>query len=152
MSLTSQRRIAAKILDIGLNRVWINPERIDQVETAITRGDIGRLIRDGVITARREKGVSRGRGRILAEKRKHGRRRGPGSREGKKTARHSAHRHWVVSIRALRRRLKELKENQAVSNEAYRKVYRMAKGGAFKNVSTVEQYIQASGLARKRTK
>ena len=35
--LTSQRRLAAQILKIGQNRVWIDPERIDDVEVAITR-------------------------------------------------------------------------------------------------------------------
>ncbi len=152
MSLTSQRRIASKILEVGLNRVWINPDRIDQIETAITRSDIDHLIRTGVITARREKGVSRGRARILALKRRQGRRRGPGSREGKKTARHSDHRHWITTIRAVRRRLQELKENKVVSNEVYRKVYRMAKGGAFKTVANLQQYVQVAGLVRKRAK
>lgn len=150
MSLASQRRIASRILGVGLNRVWIDPERIDQVETAITREDIARLARSGVITARREKGVSRGRARTVALKKKQGRRRGPGSREGKGSARNSTHRHWIMSIRALRRRLKELKETKVLSSQVYRKVYRMAKGGAFKSIANLDQYIQTAGLVRKK--
>ena len=150
MSLVSQRRIASKILGVGLNRVWIDPERIDLVETAITRGDLARLIRSGVITARRERGVSRGRARIVAIKRKHGRRRGPGSREGKRNARLSAHRRWVTTIRALRHRLKELKESKVLTSKVYRKIYLMAKGGAFKSVANLDQHVQTAGLARKR--
>ena len=38
-NLTSQRRLAAQILKVGQNRVWINPEKIDDVEGAITRED-----------------------------------------------------------------------------------------------------------------
>ena len=44
MSLKSQRRLAAEILKIGKNRVWIDPERIDEVEVAITREEIRKLV------------------------------------------------------------------------------------------------------------
>ncbi len=44
--LKMQRRIAADLLKCGENRVWIDPERIDDVATAITREDIRRLIHD----------------------------------------------------------------------------------------------------------
>ena len=36
MSLKSQRRLAAEILKAGENRIWIDPERIVDVEIAIT--------------------------------------------------------------------------------------------------------------------
>ena len=71
-SLKSQRRIAAQILKVGQNRVWINPERTEDAETAITRDEIRKLIHEGVIEARPEKGVSRGRARVLHKKRKKG--------------------------------------------------------------------------------
>jgi len=44
--LKSQRRLAAQILKVGQNRVWINPERIDDVEAAITREEIRKLIHE----------------------------------------------------------------------------------------------------------
>ena len=37
MSLKSQRRLASKILKIGENSVWIDPEKTDDVEGVITR-------------------------------------------------------------------------------------------------------------------
>ena len=37
MSLVSQRRMASEILKVGENRVWIDPERADDVELAISR-------------------------------------------------------------------------------------------------------------------
>ncbi|MBS7635617.1 50S ribosomal protein L19e, partial [Candidatus Bathyarchaeota archaeon] len=37
LSLRSQRRMAAEILGVGEERVWINPERMEDVEAAITR-------------------------------------------------------------------------------------------------------------------
>ena len=36
MNLTTQRRLAASILKVGLNRVWIDPERLEEVSLAIT--------------------------------------------------------------------------------------------------------------------
>ncbi|MEM1989819.1 MAG: 50S ribosomal protein L19e, partial [Candidatus Bathyarchaeia archaeon] len=74
MSLKSQRRMAAEILGVGEERVWIDPERIEEVEAAITREDIKRLIHEGVIRKLKDKGVSRARARIIHEKKRKGRR------------------------------------------------------------------------------
>lgn len=72
MSLKSQRRLAADILKVGEGRVWIDPERIDYVETAITREEIRKLIHEKVVKSLPEKGVSRARAKVLAKKRKKG--------------------------------------------------------------------------------
>ena len=82
MSLKSQRRLAAKILKVGENRVWINPDRIDDVQAAITREEIKKLIHEGAIKALPKEGVSRARARIIHAKKKKGLRKGPGSRSG----------------------------------------------------------------------
>jgi large subunit ribosomal protein L19e len=86
MNLSSQRKLAAAVLDCGVNRVWIDPERADEVSMAITREEIRGLIKDKAIKALPENSQSRGRARILAEKKKNGRRVGPGSKKGKKYA------------------------------------------------------------------
>ncbi|UCF59603.1 MAG: 50S ribosomal protein L19e, partial [Candidatus Bathyarchaeota archaeon] len=46
MSLKSQRRLAAELLNVGEGRVWIDPDRIEDVEAAITREEIRRLIHE----------------------------------------------------------------------------------------------------------
>ncbi|HDD33891.1 MAG TPA: 50S ribosomal protein L19e, partial [Thermofilaceae archaeon] len=38
------RRLAAEILGVGESRVWIDPEKLERVETAVTREDVRRLI------------------------------------------------------------------------------------------------------------
>ena len=103
--LKSQRRLAAQVLKIGQNRVWIDPEKTDNVEAAITRDEVRRLIREGTIKASPEKGISRGRARVIREKKRKGRRSGPGSRTGSSHARVSQKQAWMSRIRALRRRL-----------------------------------------------
>jgi len=61
MSLRNQKRIAADVLKIGETRVWIDPERFEDVSIAITRDDVRALIKDGAIATKPETGVSRGR-------------------------------------------------------------------------------------------
>lgn len=150
MSLKSQRRMAAEILGVGEDRVWIDPEKIEDVEAAITREDIKRLIHEGVIRKLKDRGVSRARARIAHEKKRKGRRRGMGSRSGAMSARVSHQKDWVERIRSLRRRLHELKEKHAISVRVYRQLYLKAKAGAFKSTADLHRYIEAHGLRRKR--
>ncbi len=151
MKLTNQKRLAATILKVGQTRVWIDPERSDEVEDVITRAEIRSLIHDGVIQALPQHGISRGRARIRQAKRKKGLRRGPGSRSGGKTSLRSEKRQWGQRIRAIRRRLKELVDSRVIQRSTYRRLYGLAKGGVFDNVSQVEQYIDAHRLARRRS-
>ena len=150
MSLKSQRRIAAEILKVGETRVWIDPERIEEVESAITREEIKRLIHEKAIRPLPKRGISRARARVLHEKKKKGLRRGPGSRSGTRKARLPRKRMWMMRIRALRRRLRELKSRRLIVEGAYRRLYIMAKSGAFKSIAEMERYIDAHNLWRRR--
>jgi len=150
MSLKTQRRLAAQILKVGESRVWIDPERIADVEAAITREEIKKLIHEGAIKALPKQGVSRARAKVIHEKKKKGLRKGPGSRSGAKGAIISRKEAWMIRIRALRRRLRELKEKRIITQSVYRKLYIMAKSGAFKSKSEMENYIKAQGWWRKR--
>jgi len=146
-NLTKQRRLAADILKVGVERVWIDPEAAEEVSSAITREDIRKLIEEGIIKRKQKKGVSRGRARERARKRKLGRRRGHGSRKGTKYARLPRKRRWIMRIRALRRRLRELRDEGRLDRRTYRLLYRRAKGGMFKSVAHLEEYIRANNLA-----
>ncbi|HDO42035.1 MAG TPA: 50S ribosomal protein L19e [Candidatus Bathyarchaeota archaeon] len=150
LNLRSQRRMAAEVLGVGEGRVWIDPERLEDVEAAITREDIRRLIHEGAIRKLKEKGVSRARARILHEKRKKGRRRGAGSRSGSKKARAKLKKVWVMKVRALRRRLRELKEKRVITTRVYRQLYLKTKSGVFRSISDLHRYIEVHGLRRKR--
>jgi large subunit ribosomal protein L19e len=145
-----QRRLAAQILKIGENRVWINPERTDDAEAAITREDIRRLIHEGVIKSRPEQGISRARARVLHEKKKKGLRSGRGSKTGSPNAKISKKEAWMSKIRALRRRLRDLKSRKIIAESAYRELYRMASSGRFASVADLERYLKAHEVWRKR--
>lgn len=148
--LKSQRRLAAQILKIGQNRVWIDPERIEDAEGAITREEVRKLVYEGTIKSKPEKGISRGRGRILHLKKKKGRRSGMGSRTGSPHARISKKEAWMSKIRALRKRLRLLKAKKIIPEGEYGKLYRMAGSGRFESNADLERYLKAHELWRKR--
>ena len=149
-SLKTQRRLAAEILKAGNNRVWIDPDKIDDVETAITREDIRRLIHEGVVKPRPKIGISRVRARVLHEKKKKGLRSGGGSRSGTYNARVSKKEAWMTKVRALRKRLRELRNRKTLTENAYRELYTMASSGRFTSVADLERYLKAHEVWRKR--
>jgi large subunit ribosomal protein L19e len=137
-------------MKIGEGRVWIDPERIDYVEAAITREEIRKLVNEGVIKSLPKKGVCRVRARILKEKRKKGLRRGPGGKSGPARSKISKKEAWINRIRPIRRRLIELKDSRAISESVYRQMYDMSESGAFKSKAELERHIRTHNLWRRR--
>jgi large subunit ribosomal protein L19e len=142
--------LAAQILKVGENRVWIDPDRTGDVEIAITRQEIKKLIHEGAIKRSQITGISRARARIIHEKKKEGLRRGFGRRTGSSTARVTKKEAWMAKIRALRRRLRELEARRIITRASYRQLYDIAESGAFKSIAELERHIKSQGLWRKR--
>ena len=130
MNLTTQKRLAASILKVGLNRVWIDPERMEEVSMAITREGVKQLINNGAIKAKPQKGISSYRSKKLAEQKKKGKRKGRGSVKGAKKARNPKKQEWMTTIRALRKDLKEMRDANEIDATTYRKLYKMEIGRA----------------------
>ena len=61
MNLKLQRKMAAKILKCGENRIWIDPTALEDVASAATKEDVRELIESGVIKRKPVKGISRAR-------------------------------------------------------------------------------------------
>lgn len=139
--LKNQRRMAAEVMDVGKNRVHIDPEETERVEEAITRQDVRNLVESGAITKKKVKGTSRGRARKNRQQKAKGQQKGHGSRKGKKTARKDSKEKWMEQIRAIRKRLKEMKEEDEVNNDEYWDLYDMAKGGFFRDVKHLENHV-----------
>lgn len=150
MNLRAQRKMAAKILKVGENRVWIDPENTDSVSMAVRKEDIRALIKSKVIRAKDVVGTSRGRTRSLAEKKRKGQRRGQGKRRGAKYSRISRKRLWINKIRPIRRVLRGLRARRAITPRVYRRLYLMAKGGTFRNTAHLKSYIKEQKLTKKR--
>jgi len=148
MNLKNQRRLAASVLKVGVNRVWIDPEGADEVEATITRQEIRKLINDGLIRALPEQKTSRGRTRARMAQKKAKRRRGPGRRKGARYSVVSRKARWMSKIRAQRKRLRRLRERRIITVSNYRNLYMKAKGGEFRSVAELERYITENNLRR----
>lgn len=142
MDLKNQKRMAAEIMDVGENRVWMNPDELEQIDEALTRQDIRNLIEGGAIQKRDVEGNSKGRAGHKKKQKEKGRRKGQGSRKGSQSARKSDKDKWMETIRALRSDLKEMKENGEITNEQYRELYNKAKGGFFRNCKHLQNYVE----------
>ncbi|MGD6851389.1 MAG: 50S ribosomal protein L19e [Candidatus Bathyarchaeia archaeon] len=149
-NLSGQRRLAAEILKIGQNRVWIDPERMDDVEGAITRQEIRKLIHEKIIVSLPEKGVSRSRAKTIRAKKRLGRRRGVGSVTGAGYAKVTQKDAWMLKIRSLRRKLRELKASRVITETTYTQYYRMAGSGRFDSIAELERNLKEHDLWRKR--
>jgi len=150
MAGVTQRRLAADILGVGQNRVWMDPQRLEEIQTAITSQEIRRLIGDGAIRKLPERGISRGRTRRLHAKRARGERRGPGRRKGGLKARAPKQDPWTMLIRALRAELADLRGRRIITPAVYRSLYLLCKGHAFESVGELRRYIESQNLARRR--
>ena len=149
-NFSTQKRLAACVLDVGESRVWINPDPdvAGEIADSITREDVKSQIEAGNIKAKPQKGNSRARYRARAAKRAYGHKKGPGRRKGAKGSRSPRKEIWMTKIRALRRRLKELREGGDIDRHTYRMLYRKAKGGEYRSTAHLNAYIKAKGLTR----
>jgi len=148
MNLRNQRRMAASILKVGVNRVWISSDKIDEVQEKITRSDIREAIAKNWIQKKPVVGQSRARVRHHRRQREKGRRRGVGSRKGGTNARDPRKRRWIRVIRPIRAYLRELRAEGKIDVRTYRTYYRQAKGGMFKGRAHVDQHLRAAGLLK----
>jgi large subunit ribosomal protein L19e len=147
--LSNQKRIAAEVLNVGVSRVWLDPNKLTDVANAITREDIRGLIKDGTVKARQAQGVSRGRARSNDVKRKKGHKTGQGNRKGAKNARSPRKLRWMRKIRAQRRTLRDLRDDHTLDRTTYRRMYRKAKGGEYRSVSVLNSQIEIATATRR---
>lgn len=153
MELRAQRRIAAAIMKTGRNNVWIDPDFAYDVSLALTRDDIRKLIYDRVIQSRPMQGVSRARARVRTLEKKRGQHRGHGSRHGTANARSGGRKSlWMKKIRAQRRYLKALRDEELITRVQYRELYAKSKGGAFRSLSHLRHTINELGWLKKKKK
>jgi len=139
MNLKAIKRVASRILKVGISRIKINAktkEEREELEKAATGKDVYKLIEKGIIVVRDEFL------RMKKErKKKHVRKGGKYSIVDKK-------RRWINKIRPIRRLLKQLKEKGKIDNRTYWMLYRLAKGGYFENRSHLMLYLQKNKLLK----
>ncbi|MFH1257196.1 MAG: 50S ribosomal protein L19e [Candidatus Diapherotrites archaeon] len=140
MILDKIREISAGLLKIGKSKVWFDSEKLDQIKEAMTKEDVRGLIAEKAIGKKKPSQHSRGRARVLHQKKKKGRKRGYGKRKGLQSAREKTKEKWMLLSRALRKKLKEMKGKKEKLKVDYRKLYNLSKGGYFKGKKYLEAY------------
>jgi large subunit ribosomal protein L19e len=149
-NLRSQKNIAARIMKCGVTRVWLDPARSADIAEAITAADVRRLINDGVIKKLQKIGNSSFRKNYVLAQKKKGRRRGTGSKKGKKKAKMPKKAQWMTRIRSIRRLLVELKTGGRIDAKAYRDVYIKARSGFFRSKAHVMIYLERNNMLREK--
>lgn len=137
-TLQLQKRIAASVLKVGLNKVWFDPARISEIKEAITREDVKELIKEKVIKKKPVKGIKRRAGKKRQKRKKKGRRRGPGK---KKKIVKKRKKEYMIKIRNLRSYIKNLKLNKTISAGESKKLMRLAKAGILNSKKDIKEKI-----------
>ena len=141
VNIAKKRELAARVLNVGANRVRFEPDRLEDITDSITRENIRSLVKSGAIWTVQPKGSSRGR----AIKRRsvwkvHGK--GPGSKKGKKTARIGKKGVYVVRTRSMRYHLKVIKERKDISNDMYWYLYKRVNGGQVRSLAHLRELVK----------
>lgn len=144
MGLSTVRRLASSILNVGESRVRFKESK--RAGEALTRDDVRALIKEGVIYCLPKKGVGRARAQFKAGRIHSGRRRGAGSRKGAEYALLKSKERWMSKVRAQRMLVSSLRDRMV--EHSYEKVYSMIKGNSFKNNKTLLQYLSEKKLLK----
>jgi len=150
LNLKGQKRMVKSLLKIGLKRVKLNQEGLEEIKGALTKKDVKNLIKKKVIIIKQKKGQSRSRIRKHLEQKRKGRRKGIGSRKGKKTARLKPKKIWMNTIRAQRKIIKEIRDKKLITPQMYRKIYLKSKGGFFRSKRHILTYLTEHNLIQKK--
>lgn len=141
VNIRKKRELISRILGVGVNRVRFEPDKLEDVADSITRDNMRNLIRNGTIWTIKPRGTSRARAEAkLAVRRKHGS--GAGSKKGKKSARVGKKKFYIVRTRAMRRRLKVLKDRKDISSEKYWSTYKKINGGHVRSLAHLRDILK----------
>ena len=147
-----QRRLAAQILKCGRNRVRFDTNRLDDIKEAITKTDIRSLISNSIIAKKRLLNTSRFWSRRIKKQKINSRRKGFGSRKGRKTARLNPKKVWMNKIRLQRKFIKSLRGKGIITTADYHELYMKSKGGFFRSLRHLKLYTSERGIVKNETR
>lgn len=141
MKLNFQKKLAGKVMKVSKKRVVVNDSSSEEIKDAITKADVRGLIKSGIITIKQKKGSSRVRANKIRKQKRKSNQKGPGSRKGTKNARLSKREQRINITRKQREFLKYLKEKDKISNDSFKRLYSLVKGGFFRSLRHLKLYV-----------
>ncbi len=141
VNLKAKRQLVSRILGVGIGRIKLDPEYLDDVTDAITRDNVRSLITANVIQIKSIKGTSRGRAHFKKSQ-KHKRGTKQGSKKGTKGTRIGKKEVHVKRVRAMRHQLKVSKLRKEITNANYWKLYKHVRGNQVRNLAHLRTLIE----------
>ncbi|MFZ5955017.1 MAG: 50S ribosomal protein L19e [Nanoarchaeota archaeon] len=131
MQLAKKKQLAAKVLNVGKDRIVFSNANLTEIKEAITRQDILDLHKQGIIKIKEEKG----RRKIVKRKR----RRGIGKVKKKLNTRKKD---YVILTRKLRSITKSLLKRDKINKDKYNKIRKMIKAKKFKSKRHLNESLE----------
>jgi len=132
MNLEKKKKLAARTLNVGKERIIFLKSRLEEIKEAITRQDIKDLHKDGAIIIKEEKGRKK--------KKKRKKKKGIGSIKRKVKKRK---REYVVLVRKLRKYIRELKKQGKLTKEDALELRKKIRNREFRDVGHLKEYIKS---------
>ena len=135
-NLRAKKAMAMKVLGVGKDRVWLDPERLQEIKEVVTKQDIAALIKEGIIKKKSIVGDKKRAHHKRLLRKKRGRRRGQGKKRKKII---NSKRDYVKKIRKLRRYIRHCRS--LLSEEDYRNTKKLIEGGQIRELKELKSKI-----------
>jgi large subunit ribosomal protein L19e len=130
MKLDIKKKLAAKTMNVGKDRILFDNSRLDEIKEAITKQDIRDLVQSRAIKIKEIKGRRR------KEKRKTRKRQGKIKMKAKKRKQN-----YVKLTRKLRKYISDMKKQGKIDNDKYRLLRKKIKNSEFKSKRNLKESI-----------
>ena len=132
VNLRAKKRLASRVMGVGIHRIRFDSDHLDDIADAITRENIRSLITANTIRKKSFTGTSRGRAHTKKSQRN---KRGTtqGSKRGRKGARVGKKEAYVAKVRSLRRLLRIAKDRKDLTNPEFWALYKKVGGNTVRN-------------------
>ena len=148
VNLKAKKRLAARVIGVGIHRIKFDSDHLDDVADAITRQNIRSLVTANTIRVKSFTGTSRGRAHAKkAQRNKRGTTQG--SKHGRKGARVGKKEVYVTKVRSLRRLLKIAKDRKDLTNPEFWTLYKKVGGNTVRNKAHLRTLMEEIKVDRK---